>query len=387
MEPRDLKFEVMNLRHVVWLVVFTLGIKAVYLLFSLAVDARAENLYDQYVVLMKKNDAFWYEQIAVEGYREIRVKEEIGYSKGKEYTQSSWAFFPFYPLLNRYTMQILGIDYDLSALIWSLLFSLAALLAMYRFGCLFFNDSNKGFFNALVVGCFPFAFYFSAFYTEALFLIFTLFGFLAVHFKRYLALSFLLIPLVLLRPNGLIVLLPLYLYHLEQRGLLSRFRLDWQGLWTRVNILRSLAFATGPLSFLIFCLYQYQMTGFYFAFSIAQAGWYRKFMFPLLAFFRSGDLATQFNSIFAILVILFAFAMRKKLPLSFNVLVLLSLLMPLTSGSVTSMTRFVSVIFPLFLAFTTLVYPWKQKWIVLGVLVLLHLFSFYGWMANHPISF
>jgi hypothetical protein len=62
------------------------------------------------------------------------------------------------------------------------------------------------------------------------------------------------------------------------------------------------------------------MTGYYFAFSIAQAGWYREFMFPLFAFFRRGDFATQFNSVYTILVIILSAMIWKKLPLSMNLL-------------------------------------------------------------------
>ena len=129
------------------------------------------------------------------------------------------------------------------------------------------------------------------------------------------------------------------------------------------------------------------MTGYFFAFSIAQAGWYRELTFPLLSFFRRGDLATQFNSIFTILVIIYAIWNRKKLPFSLNVLILVSLLLPLFSGSVTSMTRFVSVIFPLFLILSSYIQKSNFKYTILFLVLSLHFLSLYGWIIDHPISY
>ena len=129
------------------------------------------------------------------------------------------------------------------------------------------------------------------------------------------------------------------------------------------------------------------MTGFFFAFSIAQDGWYREATFPIMSFFRKGDLATQFNSIYTILVIIYAIWIRKKLPLSLNIFILVSLLLPLCSGSVTSMTRFISVMFPLFMVLSISIHGLKKKYVILTVILLFHFFSYYGWLINHPISY
>jgi hypothetical protein len=373
----------MNKRHILTLVLFSLGIKVFYLAISIAVHGYEKDLYSEYVSIAKKFDSHWYEKIATKGYSEIRKREDIGFSDGKNFKQSEWAFFPFYPLLNISTMNLFDIDFDTSALIWSLILSIISILGTYWFGLIHFKSHQNALFNSLLLFCFPFTFYFSFFYTEALFLLVVVFSFISIHYERYFLLMILLVPLSLLRPNGIVVLLPLYLYHLEQRGILLGFKMKWKEIFGLTNIKQSLFFISSPIAFLLYCLYQYKMTGFYFAFMIAQKGWHKEFMFPLLSFFRRGDLATYFNSIFTIGVIIYAIWTRKKLPLSLNLLVLLSILLPLTAGSVTSMPRYISVIFPLFLTLTLYMTGIKNKYIALAMLILLHFVSYYGWVINH----
>lgn len=224
------------------------------------------------------------------------------------------------------------------------------------------------------------------FYTEALFFTFLLFSFIAIHNKKHFYLSLLLVPLILLRPNGLILLVPLFLYFLEQNMLIEKWKLNWNLLFSKKKLLLASAFISGPIAFAAYSWYQYKMTGYPFAFSIAQAGWYREFMFPLLAFFRKGDLATQFNSIYTIIVIVYAFSIRKKLPLSMNSLIWISLILPLCSGSVTSMTRFISIIFPLFLILASQLEKFKFKNDLLILLAGLHFITFSTWILNMVIS-
>ena len=373
----------MNKRHILVLILFSLGIKIFYLAISIAVHGYNKDVYSEYISIAKKFDAHWYEKIATKGYSEIRTREDIGFSDGKNFKQSEWAFFPFYPLLNISTMKLFDIDFDMSALIWSLILSIISILGIYWFGLIYFQSHQIALFNSLLLSCFPFTFYFSFFYTEALFLSVVIFSFISIHYKQYFLLMILLVPLSLLRPNGIVILLPLYLYHLEQRGISLGFTIRWKEIFSLTNIKQSLFFISSPIAFLLYCLYQYKMTGFYFAFTIAQKGWHKEFVFPLLSFFRRGDLATHFNSIFTIVVIIYAIWTRKKLPLSLNLLVLLSILLPLTAGSVTSMARYVSVIFPLFLTLTWYMTGIKDKYIALAILILLHFISYYGWVINH----
>ncbi len=182
-------------------------------------------------------------------------------------------------------------------------------------------------------------------------------------------------------------MLPLYLYMLEDSGILNGKSVDFSKLFGRQNLLRTISFITGPMAFLLYCMYQHQMTGYYFAFSIAQAGWYREFMFPLLSFFRRGDFATQFNSVYTIIVILIFGFSWKKFPLSLNVFIWISLLFPLFSGSVTSMQRFISVIFPFSMILGEWTFSLRNRNLLLVSLLALQLFAFHFWLVGSPFSY
>jgi hypothetical protein len=343
------------------------------------------NVYEQYIQSVRKYDAYWYEKIANNGYPQVKDKKDLGYANEKDFKQSEWAFFPFYPKLIQ-GMKAFGMSYNSAAFFLSLLFSFLSLAGMYWFGLIFFKEEKKALFSTLLLFCFPFSFYFSMFYTEALFFTFLIFSFIAIHYKKHLILSLLIIPLILLRPNGLVLLFPLFLYFMEQNNLLNKWTVNWRELFSKKKLIFASAFVTGPIAFGLYCFYQYKMTGFPFAFSIAQAGWYREFMFPLLAFFRKGDLATQFNSIYTILAILYAISIRKRLPLSLNTLIWISLILPLCSGSVTSMTRFLSLIFPIFLIMSSQLFSFKYKYAALLLILALHLLSYSTWVLNMVIS-
>jgi hypothetical protein len=375
-------------KYLILLLAFSFGIKLVYLGMSVALtkDKMHGNVFEKYIQTTRKYDAYWYEKITNNGYSKVTKKVDLGFSNAQDFKQSEWAFFPFYPKLMSGMKSIFGTTYNSSAFFLSLLFSYLSLVGMYWFGLIFLKEERKALFATCILFCFPFSFYFSMFYTEALFFTFLIFSFIAIHYKKHIWLTLLLVPLILLRPNGLVLLLPLFLYFLEQNDLLKKWKVDWGKLFSKKELFLASAFLSGPLAFAIYCLYQYQMTGFHFAFSIAQVGWYREAMFPLFAFFRKGDLATQFNSIYTIIVFVYTFSIRKKLPLSLNVLIWISLILPLCSGSVASMTRFISIIFPLFLILSTQINQLKYRNGLLILLFGLHLFSFSTWILNMVIS-
>jgi hypothetical protein len=62
------------------------------------------------------------------------------------------------------------------------------------------------------------------------------------------------------------------------------------------------------------------------------------------------------------------------------------LLLPLFSGSVASMPRFISVIFPFTILFGDWLHSFKYKYYMLGLLFFLQLFVFYFWLTRHPFS-
>jgi len=377
-----------NIKYILILLTILISIKIVYLLFAHIVNPEQTNIsYSSYKELIFRNDSGWYKDIAEKGYPEIREKKLIGYSYKDEYHQSAWAFFPAYPYTNRIIMKAFNTDYYDAAFISSILFSGIATILLFLLSLYILEDKKTAMYISAFFLVFPFSYYLSMMYTEALYICLVLGAFVSVKKNKKILLALLLIPLILVRPNGIIILIPLYLFYLEQNNIMFRWKIDFNKLLLRKNILNSLYFLTAPLAFALFCYYQYLMTGYYNAFSIAQAGWYRTFMFPLFAFFRDGFFPTQFNSVYTIILIVLSILSWKKLPISLNIFIWLNILLPLTSGSVTSMHRFSAFIFPLFIIWGKYLYQTKLKYGILGVLFALQIFFFYFWVIADPLSF
>jgi hypothetical protein len=379
----------MTKKYILTLIFFSFGLKILYLSFAIAFEKtdRSQTLYEQYKRAAWKNDSGYYQRIADEGYPAKKDFGEISNLEEGNYVDPAWAFFPLYPLAIKSISKVLKIKHVDSTFLISILFSTLSIIGVFWFGLIFYKDESLAFFAPFVLFCFPFTYYYSMFYTEALFLTFMIFSFIAIHYKNYIALSFLLIPLVLIRPNGVIALIPLYLFYLERNGILNNYKIYWNKLLNRKNIITSLAFATGPIIFLLYCYYQYNMTGHFFAFSLAQKGWNKELTFPLFSFFNRGDPANKINSIFTIIVMIYSVFIWKKLPLSLNVLIWISLLLPLSAGSVMSMTRYISVVFPLFLILSASIYKFKYRYFIVFGFLIIQLITFYPWLIRHPIGF
>lgn len=381
------------MKKILLIVLIALSLKLLYFIFANVVaivsipKKEISFTYNSLTGIFHQNDSFWYEKISKEGYPILTNKDAIGFSYKEVYVQSSWAFFPFYPLLNAAIVKTMNCTYADSALFLSLLFSILAFIGFYKFNLVYLQDEKKSFFNTLLFMVLPFNYYFSVFYTEAIFFTFLIFCFISIYYKREWMLFFLLIPLTLLRPNGIILTVPLFLYYLERRTLLIGYKLNFKELIKKQHLVVFFYFTSSIIVFLIYGYYQKKMTGEFFAFSIAQRGWYREFMFPILALFRRGDFATQFNSFYTIVVIIFSIFAWKKFNLSLNVLIWISLILPMCSGSMTSMQRFITIIFPLVIYLGEIIYLTKFKREILIGSLALQLFIFYYWLNGVPFSF
>ena len=333
-----------------------------------------------FITVFFNSDAGWYERIATTGYPKINEPNEIGNTEGSVYHQTEWAFFPVYPLTVKAVMMVTGLDFKHAAFPLSILYCFLCFVAFYFLNIKVLGSSEeKAFYRLFVFALLPFNYYFSMYYTESLFFALMACAFIMIKENKLWALSLLLIPLAVIRANGLIITLPLYLYFLETRDR-SLLKLDGP------TFLRSFYFITAPLAFAGYCLYQKHMTGMYFAFSAAQAGWYRESMAPFLSLFRSGDLASQFNSIYVLVYLVTIILFRKKFPLSLNVLLWISIILPLCSGSTIAIQRYIVPIFPFTIILADLLEKIPMRKIMFASLVVLHFVTFYLWIISHPLS-
>lgn len=381
----------MNKVHLAKIIAFGLLLKLLYVGTAFVYESHNEGFkfdhsQEGIISLFKRHDSYWYEKIHNNGYPEVNSKKDLGWHDGPHYYQTSWGFMPGYPLLTKITSSILNTGFDESAFWLAIIFSILTFILFYWLASLWFNEPSNAFYATLLFMACPFQYYFSMMYTEAIFASFLLGSFLAITYKRFLVLAVLTGFMSIIRANGIIMLLPLAVYIIEMNNsslkeLLSTRRIPKQ------SIIQACSFLIPITCFAIYCWFQFEKTGFYNAYSIAQqGGWYREIMFPLAGLFRRGDFVSQFNSWFATVFMIIAFVSWKKLSLSYNLIVWLNILLPLSAGTSTAMTRYTTILFPLFLIFGFWLKGFKWKYALIPILVLVQLYCFTFWLVSDAFS-
>lgn len=365
------------------IIIVALLVKCLYLIMGVIFGPQGIHSWSDILDLFSRNDTGWYKKIASWGYPLINHEDEL-YKKvdGRQIWGSSWAFFPAYPMLNRSLMLLFGCSFNSAAFTTAMVLSLLHFLLFFSFTRHFLNNDKLALQATILYILFPFHYHFSMFYTESLFLSALLMALIGVQQKKIWWSALALSVLVLTRPNGLVCLLPVWLYHLEQEGISLRVR-------NYKTIFRHSLFLILPvLAFAAYLYYQYEMTGYYNAFSIAQKGWGKSFVFPFKALFNGAGFEKQFNSVYVIIVMLYAIYVARKLPLSLNILIWINLLLPLTAGSTVSMSRYIAVLFPLFIILCMQVVPKiKNAYLLPIIFLLLQLWAFSYWLSADPFSY
>jgi hypothetical protein len=326
-------------------------------------------------------DAAWYLVIARYGYR-----PDLG-----SYTASRDAFFPLYPL----GVRILG-DTGLPLVLAGVLLSTAALAcalyAIHRLTTLELGG-EAAHLAVLVMAFAPMAFFFSAVYSESLYLALSVGVFYAARRGRWLLAGLLAALAAATRSAGIVLLLPalmIYLYGPREdrpadfaraRALARRYRLRWDVLWL----------ALAPLGLLAYMLYLSAAGGDALAPFHAQDVWGRHFAGPyvgawdglraafdgarqLLSFqqqrlyFPAGGgsafVASEHNLLLGAFLIGGAVALvgvLRVLPLAYGAYVIAALALPLSypvsSQPLMSLPRFLVVLFPLGIWFASWLSP------------------------------
>jgi hypothetical protein len=320
-----------------------------------------------------RGDSGWYAIIATSGYS--ADPKELGH----RYQQSEWAFFPLYPLLVRGIMEFTGFDVVQAMEIITIPLLVLISMAFIRLARNHLS-SRAADLALLLFLCFPFAIFLHVHYTEPLFLALLLWTFVALHQDRRVLAAILLASMVLVRPTAWFIFPAAFLYLIERQGHQAPGRIP---LLTYIR--SATIFIPAIIVFGGYCVYQYQLTGDAFAFSTAQKGWGRRWSWPWEGFFRSSDPATQIESYYTILLVVASFFLLKRMPASYKLLVLLSILMPLLSGSVDSMTRFTLVMFPLFFGAAGSFPMQKRSWPLLLMMLFLQLVAAWLWSQGHAL--
>jgi hypothetical protein len=310
-------------------------------------------------------DSGWYAGIARFGYQWDHRFDR----------QRNIAFFPALPLLMRPVGSFLGAktenlpsDKRLLRMLWGgVLVSLAAFAwALYKLSRLseLIAGESAAMHAPLLLAAYPFAVFFSAPYTESLFLLGAVGAFLHFHRGEWVRASAWGLVVGLSRPNGCLVSAALAVLALEQ--VLRRPRSPGEPLlppaWVRPLGIRLLVASMPGIGMLIFTAYLYRLTGIWFAWARMQGAWGRKWSMEPLA--RGWELLTAeglmailqrvpfdtLNTLAAIFALVLAWRVFRLLGPAYGVFVLLNLVPPVFAGGALSMGRVTSTLFPIFIA-------------------------------------
>jgi hypothetical protein len=332
-------------------------------------------------------DAQWYAGVAANGYQ----------WEGSFDSQQNLAFFPAYPMLIRALGTAVGAfrpgippHQQMSRLVWcGLVISLGAFLwAAWYFARLARETMEVPQARAalLVLAAYPFAVFFSAAYTESLFLLAALGTWF--HFRRGETLRAVAWGALagLSRPNGCFLTIPL--------GLLALGVRDTAGAAepARFSSRRLMIAVVPAAAMLLFTVYLYQLTDVWFAWSKTHAAWGRVIggASPLGAFTGTGgrglvafalenpyDLLNGLSLIFTLVL---APLVWRDSP-AWALFVLVSVLVPLSAGGLLSMGRLTSTLFPLFMVLARHLPPAAAVPVATGCAILQGLLAalFYTW--------
>ncbi|MCB9034478.1 MAG: hypothetical protein H6553_11625 [Chitinophagales bacterium] len=337
--------------------------------------------YTNFLDVFFKNDAGWYEKIALYGYPNITEVWELGGYHDGSLVQSSWAFFPLLPKITAGYCSLFNMAFKPMSFILICIFSTLCFLQIFNYAKTKITTNNAFLFTLLFM-LFPLHLHYNVYYTEALFLFLIISSILAIDKNKILLLAVLSSLIILTRPNGVIIIVFLFLYTINKYFITIKNN--------KLVLLKRLMIYIVPLIvFVGYLVYQYQYTGNYFAFATAQKGWEKERIFPLLALFRKGDLMNQFNSIYITIFIAFVILTFKKYSWTTHFLIWTTILIPLSAGSVTSITRYVSILIPVYLVMYSYIQT-KNKMVVYSLafcFAILHIYFLFQWINSQPITY
>ena len=298
-------------------------------------------------------DAGWYLGIANTGYSYA--------SDSTSQYQQNIAFFPAYPMAMRAVSPLFGRHTLWTGVLISIVAFYFALVYLLRLARSELADESQALAAVALIATYPFAVFFSATYTESLFLL-TLVA-AVYHFRRNELWRSACWGFVcgLTRPPGCFLSVALGLMAIapvfQRSGTVAKPR-DWGRVAPRL-----LAASAPGLAMLAFSAFIYQLTGNAFQWTMQNAAWGRVYRsldsivwdrVELIAnnglyFYLSTQTIDFFYSVAVLLCLAAVWPVYRRFGLPYAVLIILNLLPPMAAGGMLSMGRVTAVLFPVFL--------------------------------------
>ena len=280
-------------------------------------------------------DSGWYMGIAQGGY------ERIPFEATREH---NWAFFPLFPLLLRLVSSATH-EYLLTAMFMNTLLLLPALFFCHKTILALGIEASVANRTIFYLAIYPTSYFFSLPMTESLYLLLSAGSFWAAARDRWYLAGAVGALASATRNPGILLLLALLVLYYERYG----FRFNWK-------LLGLMLVPTGLLSYMLFL---HHITGNAFAAVEILRAWGRQptlnVVSPLWQYLRGNVMLAQpwylvgFHFAAGVLGLAGGIVLLKLRKWSLGIYVLFGVLQPLASGSLGSLTRYVMVLFPVFI--------------------------------------
>jgi len=284
-------------------------------------------------------DSGWYLKIAQDGYQ---------YLSGEA---SNVVFFPLYPLLIRVLTWILHNQELLAGLIISHLAISVTAIFLYKLVRIDYS-SKIAWRSVAYLLLFPASFFFASVYTESLFIMLAVLSFYFARRERWLAACLMGLLLGLTKAWGAAIVVPLFFEYLQQKHYSLKY--------VQTNIFYLLIVPTGTFLYMLFLKIKF---GSFMLFASTQGVWHGETAFNLTAVIEdywhnmftsiSDNLLYQtaifFDFAFLIISLALAVLIFLRVRKSYGIYALIATLIPVTSGIMVSMSRYVLIIFPIYI--------------------------------------
>jgi mannosyltransferase PIG-V len=325
-------------------------------------------------------DTGWYLAIATGGYR--WSPEVTG--------QQNVAFFPAYPLLMRMAGRVLRDETLWAGVVISLAAFFAALVYFYRLAREWLDAPAAAVATALLA-TYPFALFYSAAYTESLFLLAAVAAIYHLRRDELVAAGVWGVLAGLTRPNGCLLAIPLALVVVERR------RAAGHSVWAiDRQLVRQLAAAAMPVAGLaIFSAFLFRLTGNPLEWARSHAAWGRTFRGVHRIVLDRYDFISEYglyeytvslpvdvmNGIAAVFALGMTWPVWRRVGVSAAAFMLVNLLPPLAMGGLLSIGRVTSILFPMFIGLALLVHPSRRQIWLIGFAMVQAFFAalFFTW--------
>jgi hypothetical protein len=349
------------------LAILVVGYLAIFMLGYRVGGAPWKLFENEFLNLQVRWDTGWYLGIAVDGY---------SFLPNRPLDQQNIVFFPAFPLAMRVASRLLGgmaPAYILGGTVVAVGAFLGALIYLHRFAGDMLGDDERASYSVWLIASFPFALFYSAIYTESLYLLGAVGAF--HHFRRrelWRAGAWgLLVGLT--RPNGCLLSVPLAILALaawipgplaggspaaDRSAVAPAARLS--GLGPALT-----AAAMPGIGMLLYSAYIWRLTGHPLQWAAGHLAWGREYqglsalVTDRYEYLAQGGLyaytsqlpADLLNGLGALFVLAAAWPVARRLGLAYAVFIVINILPPLAAGGFLSAGRFSSVLFPAFVWF------------------------------------